>query len=158
MNHTRLPCINRMITRMSAIALICFLVCYCLLTSCSSAAEVNTSTGVQLVEVYHFHPTNGCRTCTAIGDYAEETVKTFYPAELESKKIIFDHINFQDPENADLVRKYEVTGSSLMIGVTDQNGFHKEEDIKVWYKTGNKDEFMSYLRDLLDRRLAGSFT
>jgi hypothetical protein len=122
-----------------------------------SAAEINnTSFGVTQVEVYHFHPNQGCKTCTAIGDYAEELVKTSYPAELESKKLIFDHINFQDPKNADLVKKFEVTGSSLMIGVTDPSGFHKEEDIKVWYKVGNKDDFMTYLKNLLDKRLAGN--
>ena len=121
-----------------------------------TAAEINnSSSGVTQVEVYHFHPNQGCKTCTAIGDYAEELVKTSYPTELESKKMIFDHINFQDPKNADLVKKFEVTGSSLMIGVTDGSGFHKEEDIKVWYKVGNKDEFMKYLEDLLDKRLAG---
>lgn len=84
-------------------------------------------------------------------------MKKYYPAELENKTMIFDHINFQDPKSAELVEKFGVTGSSLMIGVSDPSGFHKEEDVKVWYKTGNKDEFMSYLKGLLDRRLAGSF-
>ncbi len=125
--------------------------------SVSAAADTNeTPSGVNQVEVYHFHPTNGCRTCTAIGDYAEETVKKYYPNELENKKLVFDHINFQDPKNADLVKKFEVTGSSLMIGVTNGTKFHKEEDVKVWYKTGNKDDFMTYLKNLLDRRLSGS--
>jgi len=141
----------------SIAVLIFFLVCAGLCISSVSAADTNaTPSGVTQVEVYHFHPTNGCRTCTAIGDYAEETVNKYYPAEIESKKLVFDHINFQDPKNADLVKKFEVTGSSLMIGVTDNGGFHKEEDVKVWYKTGNKDEFMTYLKELIDRRLSGS--
>ncbi len=83
-------------------------------------------------------------------------MKKYYLAELESKKLVFDHVNFQDPKNADLVKKFEVTGSFLMIGVTNDTGFHKEVDVKVWYKTGNKDEFMTYLKELLDRRLSGS--
>ncbi|MDD1724237.1 MAG: nitrophenyl compound nitroreductase subunit ArsF family protein [Methanospirillum sp.] len=146
------------IIRRIANILISGIICFGLLVSGAAASEQNsTSSGVKQVEVYHFHPTNGCRTCTTIGDYAEELVKTSYPAELENKKIVFDHINFQDPGNADLVKKFEVTGSSLMIGVTDTTGFHKEENIKVWYKVGNKDEFMTYLKDLLDKRLAGSF-
>lgn len=121
-----------------------------------SAAETNSSgsSAVEKVEVYHFHPTNGCRTCTAIGDYAEQTVKQYYSTELETKKMVFDHINFQEQKNADLVEKFEVTGSSLMIGVTDVSGFHKEDNVKVWYKVGNKDEFMTYLKELLDKRLA----
>lgn len=145
-------------TRIIVSSLILCIVCGGFLISGVTAAETNsTVSGAVQVEVYHFHPTNGCHTCTTIGDYAEELINKSYPAELESKKIVFDHINFQEPKNADLVKKFEVTGSSLMIGVTNATGFHKEENIKVWYKVGNKDEFMTYLKDLLDKRLAGSF-
>ncbi|HOJ95368.1 MAG TPA: nitrophenyl compound nitroreductase subunit ArsF family protein [Methanospirillum sp.] len=124
-----------------------------------SAAITNTTeSSVEKVEVYHFHPTHGCYTCTTMGKNAEDTIKTYFPNELESRKIIFDHINFQDPANAELVKKYEVSGSSLMIGVYDQNGFHKEENIKVWYLAGKKDESMTYLKELIKKRLAGDFS
>ena len=141
-----------------AISLLLCIICFGLLISGTTAAETNSSpSGVQLVEVYHFHPTNGCYTCTTIGNYAEELIKKSYPTELESKKIVFDHINFQESKNADLVKKFEVTGSSLMIGVTDATGFHKEENIRVWYIVGDKEKFNTYLKELLDKRLAGSF-
>lgn len=144
--------------RSLVLSLLLCIVCFGLCVSGVTAEETNsTPSGVQQVEVYHFHPTNGCYTCTTIGKYAEELIKKSYPAELESKKIIFDHINYQDAKNADLVKKFEATGSSLMIGVTDANGFHKEENIKVWYIVGDKEKFDTYLKDLLDKRLAGSF-
>jgi hypothetical protein len=125
-----------------------------------SAEETNGtgSSSVEKIEVYHFHPTNGCYTCTTMGKNAEDTVKTYFPNELESKKIVFDHINFQDPKNAEQVKQYEVTGSSLMIGVYDKDGFHKEENIKVWYMAGKKDESMTYLKGLIEKRLAGDFS
>ena len=43
-----------------------------------SAADTDYSglSAVEKVEVYHFHPTNGCRTCTTIGEFAEELVNT----------------------------------------------------------------------------------
>ncbi len=146
------------VIRSIATILISGIICSCLLISGAAAAETTSNlSSVQQVEIYHFHPTNGCRTCTTIGEYAEELVNKSYPAELESKKIVFGHINFQDPINAELVKKFAVTGSSLMIGVTDPTGFHKEENIKVWYKVSNKDDFMTYLKDILDKRLAGSF-
>ncbi|MFH0967046.1 MAG: nitrophenyl compound nitroreductase subunit ArsF family protein [Methanobacteriota archaeon] len=145
-------------SRIIVTSLIFCIVCSGFLISGAIAGETNTTpSGDVLVEVYHFHPTNGCITCTTIGKYAEELIDKSYPSELESKKIVFDHINYQDPKNADLIKKFGVTGSSLMIGVTNATGFHKEENVKVWYKVGNKDEFMTYLKDLLDRRLAGSF-
>ncbi len=145
-------------SRISVTSLILCIVCSGFLISGATAEETNsTPSGDVQVEVYHFHPMNGCITCTTIGKYAEELIDKSYPSELESRKIVFDHINYQDPKNADLVKKFEVTGSSLMIGVTNATGFHKEENVKVWYKVGNKDEFMAYLKALLDKRLAGSF-
>ncbi|PWR70951.1 nitrophenyl compound nitroreductase subunit ArsF family protein [Methanospirillum lacunae] len=143
--------------RSTVIFLLLCIACFGFFISGAAAAEANnTSSSVKQVEVYHFHPTNGCITCTTIGNYAEELIKKSYPAELENKKIVFDHINYQDPKNADLVKKFGVTGSSLMIGVTDATGFHKEENLKVWYIVGDKGKFDTYLKDLLDKRLSGS--
>jgi len=133
-----------------------------LITACGIcyAEESNgtESSTVEKIEVYHFHPTNGCYTCTNMGNNADDAVKTYFPDELESKKIVFGHINFQDPANAELVKQYEVTGSSLMIGVYDKDGFHKEENIKVWYLAGKKDESMTYLKELIEKRFAGDFS
>lgn len=137
--------------------LICTVSLGLLITGASAAGTNSTPSDAIQVEVYHFHPTNGCYTCTTIGKYAEELINKSYPAELESKKIIFDHINYEKTENAELVKKFGVTGSSLMIGVTDATGFHKEESVRVWYIVGDKEKFDSYLKDLLDKRLAGSF-
>jgi len=149
--------IKKILGKGNAVSMLMCIVCFGLLISGVTAAETNsTSPGVQQVEVYHFHPTNGCITCTTIGNYAEELIKKSYPSELENKKIVFDHINYQDPKNADLVKKFGVTGSSLMIGVTNASGFHKEENVKVWYIVGDKGKFDTYLKDLLDKRLAGS--
>jgi len=146
-------------TRRSIIpVLLLCIACFGFFISGATAAEANnTSSSVKQVEVYHFHPTNGCKTCTTIGNYAEELIKKSYPTELENEKIVFDHINYQDPKNADLVKKFGVTGSSLMIGVTDSTGFHKEDNYKVWYIVGDKEKFDTYLKDLLDKRLSGSF-
>jgi len=110
------------------------------------------------IEVYHFHPIRQCSSCTAVGNYAEETVKTYFADEVASGKIVFAHINAELAENQALVEKYEVTGSSLWIGVYDASGFHKEENLNVWYKINNKQEYMDYLKGVLEKRLAGDFT
>nr|WP_319540861.1 nitrophenyl compound nitroreductase subunit ArsF family protein [uncultured Methanospirillum sp.] len=129
---------------------------------CTSPAGKTAGAGVmspvEKVEVYHFHPTNGCRSCTIVGDYAEETVNTFFPNELKNKKIVFDHINYQEPKSADLVERYGVTGSSLMIGVYNKTAFNRESNHKVWYMTGNKTQYMNYLKGVIDLRLAGDLS
>ncbi|MDD1720205.1 MAG: nitrophenyl compound nitroreductase subunit ArsF family protein [Methanoregulaceae archaeon] len=121
-------------------------------------SAVQASGQVTKVEVFHFHPTRQCVSCKAVGDLAGETVNTSFVPELASGKLVFRHINYQLPENAALVKIYGVTGSSLMIGVYTPEGFHKEENLKVWYKIGNKEEYMSYLKGVIERRLAGDLS
>jgi hypothetical protein len=121
-------------------------------------AEDNLSNAVEKLEIYHFHGTHQCASCIAVGDYAEETVNTYFADELKSGKIVFAHINAEVVENQELVKKYGVTGSSLWIGVYDENGFHPEQNVNVWYKIQHKDEYMIYLKGIIDKRFAGDYS
>jgi len=118
----------------------------------------NNHSTVERVEVMHFHPAQQCYSCKTLGEYAKETVNIFFVPELESGKLVFKEVNLNLPENADLVKKYEVTGSSLWIGVYDANGFHKEQNINVWYKINNETEFAQYLQPIIRDRLNGVIT
>ncbi|WP_292366610.1 MULTISPECIES: nitrophenyl compound nitroreductase subunit ArsF family protein [unclassified Methanoculleus] len=126
----------------------------------ANAATISPLNGtVTKVEVIHFTAPNQCYSCVVLGDYAEETVKTHFPEELGSGKIIFDHIDVADPEKKEIVERYGATGSSLWIGTyDDQGGFYKEQDIRVWYKLNDKPGFMQYLKTLIGMRLAGDFS
>ena len=136
------------------------------ITGCSGNNEVNLPTGnvaadstikmaVDKLEIYHFHKTNQCYSCITVGAYAEETVKTYFKDELNSGKIVFDHVNIDLPENKELVVKYAATGSSLWTGVYDKTGFHKGENTNVWYKIKDKQDYMSYLKGVIEQKLAG---
>jgi len=113
---------------------------------------------VQKVEVYHFHGTAQCYSCKTVGAYAEETVNLFYQDEIRSGKIVFQSINYDLPENKELATKYGVGGSSLWIGVYDSQGFHPEQNTDVWLKINNKDDYLLYLKSVIDKRLAGDFS
>ncbi|MDD1696248.1 MAG: nitrophenyl compound nitroreductase subunit ArsF family protein [Methanoregula sp.] len=110
------------------------------------------------VEVYHFHGDQQCSTCIAVGDLAEKTVKANFNDELASGRLVFAHVNYNLPENAALAEKYGVTGSALWIGTYDANGFHKQQDLDVWYLTDNEDAYTSYLSGIITRRLNGDLT
>lgn len=107
------------------------------------------------LEVYHFHGTDQCVSCKAVGDLAEKTINTYFKEELQSGKIKFAHINAELPENRDLVLKYGATGSSLWIGTYLDGEFHKEENVRVWYKINNEQDYMTYLKGELEKRLEG---
>jgi len=121
-------------------------------------STVNTSSSVENVEIIHFHGTNQCNSCIAVGALAEKTVNTYFSEELESDKVTFAHINAELQINKDLVNKYGVNSASLWIGVYDENGFHKEMNANVWYKIGNETDYMSYLKGIIEKRLAGDFS
>jgi len=115
-------------------------------------------TSVEKVEIYHFHATRQCTSCITVGAYAAETVNASFAPEVASGKVVFGHINMDLPENRALVEQYGPTGASLWIGVYDGDGFHKEENVNVWYKIGNKDDYMTYLEGVIEKRLAGDFS
>lgn len=111
---------------------------------------------IKKVEVIHFHGTHQCYSCITVGDYAEETVNTFFSDELESGKIVFMHINGELPENQEAVQKYGAAGSSLWIGTYTADGkFSKEQNINVWYKIGDEQEYMNYLKSVIEQKLKG---
>jgi hypothetical protein len=114
---------------------------------------------VTKLEVLHFHPTRGCATCTAIGEYANATTATYFADELASGKVVFRHVNIDLDENKAVVEQYGVSGSSLMLGVYTSDGkFYSEENLKVWYRTDNRQRFMDYLKGVIERRLSGDLS
>jgi len=113
---------------------------------------------VEKVEVYHFHWDQQCASCIAVGNLAEKTVNENFKDELASGRLVFAHVNAQQPENAALAEKYGVTGSSLWIGVYNANGFYKEENIKVWYLINNKEMYPTYLSGIISKRLNGDLS
>ena len=126
--------------------------------SSTSLTNPINSFSVERVEVYHFHGHNQCTSCIAVGDLAEKTVNANFKDELATGRLVFAHINVELPENRALAEKYGVTGSSLWIGVYDGNGFHKNEDVRVWSLIGNKDAYMTYLSGIISKRLSGDLS
>jgi len=123
--------------------------------TCSLDSAKTANAKVEKLEIYHFHGTHQCASCIAVGQLAEETVNTYFADELKSGKIVFGHINGELPENRDLVVKYSATGSSLWLGTYDANGFHKEENVNVWYKINDKQDYMQYLKGVIEQKLRG---
>jgi len=107
------------------------------------------------LELYHFHGNQQCYSCVLLGDMAEKVVNTYYPDELSSGKLVFGHINAEDPTNRDLTKKYEVASSSLMIGVYTKDSFTKQDLVDLWYRLGNEEEYSDYLTGILDSFLRG---
>jgi hypothetical protein len=113
---------------------------------------------VEKVEVFHFHANQQCYSCVTLGDYAKETIDTYFPNEKESGVVVFEHINGQKPENSEIVQKYGSRGSSLFIGTYKDGEFFSEENVNVWYKLRDKNDYMLYLKEIIEKRLSGDLS
>jgi len=123
----------------------------------TATSNSKISSDIEKVEVYHFHATRQCYTCKTVGAYAEETVNTYFADELKSGKLVFASVNIELPENKALVDKYEAKGSSLLIGVYGKDeSFSKQEDSAVWYKIDNKEDYMNYLKGVIEQKFSGN--
>ena len=122
-----------------------------------TASGAQISGDIEKIEIYHFHATQQCYSCKTVGAYAEETINTYFSDELNSGKVVFASVNIDLPENKELVNKYGAKGSSLLIGIYYKDGsFTKEENVNVWYKISNKEDYMSYLKGVIESKFSGN--
>ncbi len=106
--------------------------------SVEPALATRASVSPSVIEVYHFHPAQQCYSCQLLGELAEEAINTSFAQEQADGCVIFAHINAELPENADLVFRYGVISSSLMIGYTNETGFHAKNQIGLGINSGIK--------------------
>lgn len=121
-------------------------------------APLSTTSTVERVEVFHFHRTQQCPSCIAIGNLTENTLKANFKNELASGRLVFSHVGYELPENAALAANYGVAGSSLWIGVYNGSVFHKEQDLKVWYLIDDENAYSTHLTELVTKRLNGDLS
>lgn len=123
----------------------------------NSLGSVDVYSGnVEKVEVFHFHGNQQCQGCINVGQCAEDAVNEYFQYEQKTGLIVFDHVNADLPENAELAQKYEVTGSSLWIGIYYEDGtFSKEQNINVWYKTSDMEKCREYIKGAIEEKLRG---
>ena len=126
-------------------------------SSANQSANLSTQTHQNKVEIIHFHGTHQCYSCITMGQYAEDTVNAYFSEEVKNGRVSFAHINFDLPENQEVASKYGVTGSSLWIGVSTADTFQKEQNVEVWYKINNKEEYMNYLKGVIEGKLNGGY-
>ncbi len=62
------------------------------------------------VKVYYFHATHRCVTCEAVESVTKEALKEYY-----GDKIPFESINREKEKDNPLVKKYKISGQTLLI-------------------------------------------
>jgi thiol-disulfide isomerase/thioredoxin len=115
-------------------------------------SQNNGKQSADKVQVYLFHATQRCPTCIAIGRLSGETVNEFFQPELKSGKIEFREINIDSPENKDLAKKFQASGSALYINSIVGGKDNISQDTAVWRLTSDEAKFKSHLKDELNKQ------
>lgn len=105
------------------------------------------------LEVYYFHATARCYSCRTIGRYVKEIMEQKYAEQIKRGKIDFREINVDLPENREIARKYQASGSSLFINRIKDGKDNIEPDMNVWKLLGNEVRFKSYLENKINTYL-----
>jgi hypothetical protein len=160
------PVRERPATVVSAMLFLC-MVLFLLVAACTGTvpAQPAHSPGPTLtpqnytmdrIDLVFFHPVPGCESCERVGILANETVNAYFGPELAAGKITFRDINLNHPENRGIADRYGAYTESLWIGEYNETGFHATEIVDIWYYAYNRDEFLKYLKGVLERKLAGN--
>lgn len=108
------------------------------------------------IEVVHFHATQRCWACVAVGEYALKTIKERFPEEYENGTIVFKDVNGELFENRELVMKYRAGGSSLYINALVDGNDNIQEDVMVWRLVTNEEKFLDYFETKIKALLGKS--
>lgn len=107
------------------------------------------------VVVMYFHRTQRCPTCKRMGSYTEEAVLKGFPKQIEEGTVEFHYVDFQDEKNAALTQGYKVGGPSLVVAHIVGNKVKETKNLtEIWTKNRDKDVFLKYVRDNVEKWLA----
>jgi len=111
---------------------------------------------IDKIEIYHIHEVPECYSCMISGQYAEEVLNTSFSDELASGKITYKDVDKANPENSEVIKKYDVTEgySGIYIGVYSNKGFEYKE-YTVMSNLDNKEAFMQYFKNYIATLLGG---
>lgn len=109
---------------------------------------LNVSAVDHMLVVYYFHGNKRCYTCRTIEAYTEEAIKTGFPEELESGRLVWKAVNVDDPENEHFVQDYDLTTRTVVLVDVDLGNELKWAKLdRVWELVQNKEEFVDYITE-----------
>lgn len=104
------------------------------------------------VVAMYFHRTQRCPTCRKMGSYAEEAVNTKFANELQDGTVAFYDVDFQQPTNAPLAKRYQVEGPALIVANVKDNKVARFENLEeIWSRVADKEAFVSYVQGSIEK-------
>ena len=109
---------------------------------------LDTAAADHMLVVYYFHGNKRCYTCRTIEAYTEEAIKTGFPGELQSGRLVWRAVNVDDPENEHFVEDYALTTRTVVLVDVDRGNERKWTKLDlVWQLVRNKEAFVDYITE-----------
>jgi hypothetical protein len=105
------------------------------------------------IEIILFHATNRCYSCNKMEELVQKTLEENFEKELDNKKISFQEINWELPENKEIVEKYKAWGLSLFINWVTNGQENIEQETTAWRLISNESAFKEYMKNKINTLL-----
>jgi hypothetical protein len=117
-------------------------------------AAAHAETAADGLVVYYFHSNTRCPTCQSIESQAKDTVDTDFAAQLRSGAVSWKILNYEQPANAELTKKFEIQMPVVVLAKMQagQVADWKRLD-EVWALVGDKPAFAQYVREQITQML-----
>ncbi len=123
------------------------------------AGEVLSNQKEHTVVVTYFTSNQRCKTCRKIEKLTHDLIYSAFKDELKNKEIIFQTINFDDPENKHYMKDYNLSFKTVVVSDREKGKevqWSKYDD--VWKLHGNPEQFNVYLTKGIKQYLKPSST
>jgi hypothetical protein len=110
------------------------------------------SANSKVVTVYYFHSTNRCATCNAVENVTKTVLNEQYKEQVSKGLIQFKSINIDEKVNENLVKKYKIVFSTLLI--INANGSTNDfTDTAFQYAKTNPEKYKELLKVEINKAL-----
>lgn len=106
------------------------------------------------VELYYFHATRRCPTCTHAERWTEKTLEDHYSAQLENNQLVYRAINYEKKENRALAERFQIPFNGLVINVvkgSNENHYFLEKLFQQVHK--GETATIDFLKQTIDNEL-----
>lgn len=112
----------------------------------SEALEKNP--GNHEVIAYYFHGNQRCRTCKTIETYAEEAIQNGFAGEIKDRRLEWQVVNIDQPENEHYVQDFQLVTRSLVLQEKVNGAQERWKNLpRIWELVRNKEAFQEYVQE-----------
>ncbi len=114
----------------------------------SPELPATTSSDNPYLRAYYFHGNSRCYTCNTIEAYAKETLESEFAEEMANKRLSFETVNAEQPENRHFIQDFQLTSPTVVLARHEGDEVLEFKNLtQVWKLVKNKEQFQAYIRD-----------